>query len=95
MTTSREYKEMVRNRNYWRDAFYKLKDENDRTENKLSDAEFKIQSELEPRIKREEKGYDMFVLSGGSNICDSTGIMGGCGENCEWYDTKDCHGDFT
>ena len=90
--TARKYDDMVRNRNYWRDRFRLLRDENNQTESKLSSAEFKISTELKPRIKREERGYDL--TGGGANICHQTGQSGNCGEACEWFDTDNCDGDF-
>jgi predicted RNase H-like nuclease (RuvC/YqgF family) len=41
----------------------KLQSSNAKLEDKLYDCEWKIRKELEPRIKREERNYDVFVTS--------------------------------
>jgi predicted RNase H-like nuclease (RuvC/YqgF family) len=41
----------------------KLQNSNAKLEDKLYDSEWRIKKELEPRIKREERNYDIFVTS--------------------------------
>jgi uncharacterized protein YlxW (UPF0749 family) len=41
----------------------KLQNSNAKLEDKLYDSEWRIEKELEPRIKREERNYDVFVTS--------------------------------
>jgi len=66
-----------------------VKEERNKLRNSLETAEYKIISELEPRIKREDRSYDSWVLSGGSDVCMQNGMNGNCGLNCELFGTKE------
>lgn len=80
---------------YYRERGYKiekLENQINKLSDKLSSAEFKIETELEPRIQREKRSYDIYVTSGcftGTNgepckqdcgNCDNTG----CEENPDY-----------
>jgi len=64
---------------YWKydnllDKYHKLKEEYNKTCNKLDSANFKINTELEPRIKNEQRNYD--------------GMSGKCGYECSIFGNK-------
>ncbi len=44
-----------------------------------------INKELNPRIEKEKKQYDLWVENGGGDMCFQRGITGNCGENCPEY----------
>jgi len=54
----------------------------------LSHAEFRIETELEPRIKREENSYDVWATNGGSDECFYNGMGGKCGVECSIFGDK-------
>ena len=56
---------------YWKDKYLTLKDEYDKLQEqyreldrKLDKANYQIKTELEPRIQREKRCYDAWVLNG-------------------------------
>ena len=56
---------------YWKDKYLTLKDEYDKLqelykqqERELDKANYQIKTELEPRIHREKRCYDAWVLNG-------------------------------
>lgn len=82
--------------NYWKNSYYnlesahdKLKRANDSVASKLTSAEYKINTQLKPRIKQEEKAYDSFVTGGGGNACFQEGLNGNCGFNCSGFGSED------
>jgi hypothetical protein len=70
------------------DKYYELEKKYNNTYNELSSAEFKIRTELEPRIKSEHRSYDAYVTSGGSDECFSNGMNGHCGFECSMFGDK-------
>jgi len=56
---------------------------------KLDEAEARIRIELEPRIEREEKMYDIDALEGFGDPCFKHGMAGNCGPDCEAYGDKE------
>lgn len=58
-----------------------LKERFEKTDDELYSAKFRIEHELEPRLKFERNAYDNYVLSGG-NSCFSQRMNGGCGIQC-------------
>jgi regulator of replication initiation timing len=63
----------------------KLQEENKGLTNNLSDAEFKIKTELEPRIKQEERSYDNWATS-------PTKGMDDCMQDCSRCMNTECEG---
>lgn len=55
-----------------------------KTDDELSNANFRIKHELEPRIKSERNSYDRYILSGGDS-CFSRGMNGDCGTQCSHF----------
>ncbi|MDD4779100.1 MAG: hypothetical protein PHT02_00655 [Tissierellia bacterium] len=88
--------------NYWKekydDLLYYYRKRGDKISNlekevnKLYDranhAEFRITTELEPRIQREYDSYDSYVTSGGSDECFHNGDSGRCGVECSVFGSK-------
>lgn len=62
-----------------------LKDDYKRKDDELYSAEFKIRTELEPRIKQEQRSYDAWVSSPGCGRCecDDIEICAKCDEDCD------------
>lgn len=88
-----ELKDIIRGRNR---TMAELREELNKTDMKLDTAEYRISSELEPRLKSEQRSYDSWVTSGGSNICMSNGMKGNCGVKCSAYgDKSECTDDLT
>lgn len=57
---------------YWKDKYLTLKDEYDKLQEqyreldrKLDKANYQIKTELEPRIQREKRAYDVWVTNQG------------------------------
>ena len=94
MNNDDEIIELKRQRNYWYRQYNEIRIMRDALEIRLREAEGTIRTELEPRIKREKKAYDI-QASIGFDPCSINGQSGRCGEECELFDTADCHGDFT
>lgn len=67
------------------DKYNKLEKDYNNTYDKLSSAEFKIHTELEPRIKQEQRSYDNWVTSGGRDVCFGNG---NCGYDCLKFGSK-------
>lgn len=91
-----KYKDLVY---YYDKRGYTIEDLNNqlrKAEEKLSSAEYKIEYELNPRIKQEERSYDAYVTSGGSDECWSNGQGGRCGFQCTcWGSKNECFEDIT
>jgi len=68
--------------------YEKLEEKYDKTYSDLNHAEFRIENELIPRIKREERSYDNWVTSGGSDECYHNGMGGNCGIECSVFGSK-------
>ena len=83
--TIEDLKYIIRNKN---DRISDLEDEKNKLSDKLYDADWKIKTELDPRIEREKRSYDNWVLSGGSNDCMQNGINGNCGVNCSAFGSE-------
>jgi hypothetical protein len=66
----------------------KLENEYNKLYLDLNHAEFRIENELIPRIKREERSYDTWVTSGGSDECYHNGMGGNCGIECSVFGSK-------
>ena len=67
-----------------------------KTEDELSDANYKVKYELEPRIQSENRSYDSYVLNGGSDECFSNGMSGNCGVECSIFGDKiECYDSFS
>lgn len=77
-----------RNYDHLRNEYNKLQEKYDNTYNKLSSANFKIETELEPRIKQEQRSYDVYVTNGGGDECFQSGISGSCGYDCHIFGEK-------
>lgn len=60
--------------------------------NKYSDlyyhAQHRVDSELEPRIKQEQRSYDAYVTYGGGDECMQNGMWGHCGIECSVFGSK-------
>lgn len=80
----------------WKYKYYKAVDavtearkELSKTEDKLSSAEYKIDSELKPRIESEQRSYDNWALNGGGDACMQNGMSGNCGFDCSAFGEHD------
>jgi len=73
---------IIRNKN---NRIQELNSELIKINNKLVDAEWKIDKELKPRIESEKRSYDNWVLSGGSDDCFRNGMNGNCGPRCSVF----------
>lgn len=63
---------------------------------KLRDAQWTIDRELTPRLEREARSYDSWVLSGGSDTCMRNGMNGNCGVGCDSFgDIPECFEGFS
>ena len=85
-----DYNDLLRQYNKLEFNYDKLYDKYLKLKSDLENSEFKIKSELEPRINAEKKQYDSYVLNGGSDICFRNGTAGMCNDLCELYGTKEC-----
>ena len=63
MEWERKYNELLREYKALERTVEKLQNSNAKLEDNLYDCEWRIKKELEPRIKREERNYDLFVTS--------------------------------
>ena len=72
-----------------RDKCDKLERENNSIRELFSEAEHTIKTELNPRIEREKRSYDRYVLSGGSDECFHIADSGNCGVNCPIIGERD------
>jgi len=78
---------------YYRQRGYKIEELQSKLnsiEEKLDSARFKIETELDPRIKSEQNNYDSWVTSGGSDDCFRNGDSGRCGLECNVFQDGDC-----
>ena len=66
----------------------KERKENRRLSDDLDSANYTINSELKPRIKQEQKSYDSWVTSGGSDDCMKNAMNGNCGVDCNLFGSK-------
>lgn len=66
----------------------KCREEKRTIEDKLSSAEWKIDQELKPRIKQEQRSYDSWVTNGGGDECMQNGMSGNCGFECSIFGEK-------
>ena len=73
------------------DMIRELREELSKSENKLSSAEYKINTELNPRIEREKRSYDSYITSPEAHMSeeDSTCLhfceTGQCGSDCPQF----------
>jgi hypothetical protein len=78
------------------DKIEELENKNNKLYADLNHAEFRIENELIPRIKREERSYDNWVTGGGSDECFQNGMGGNCGIECSIFGNKnECFTDIT
>jgi hypothetical protein len=89
MIKQSDYDALLRKYEYRGRRIQELEDTINKLEENLSSANFKIDTELEPRIKREKQSYDEYVTSGGSDSCFNAGINGKCGVKCPDFGSKD------
>ena len=75
---------------YWKDKYLTLKDEYDKLqelykqqERELDKAEYKLRTELEPRLASERRSYDCWVTSQAEPKC-------ACTLGCPYEDTDEC-----
>jgi len=75
---------------YWKDkytnlqkAYDKLEDLYKRQSGELQEAEYKLKTELEPRIKSEKRSYDCYIVSQVDPKC-------ACTIGCPYEDTDEC-----
>lgn len=86
-TIEEKYNQLLRRYEILNADYDKLKEKYEKTDDELMRANYKIQYELEPRLKTERRNYDNYVLSGGSS-CFTTGMNGGCGLDCKGFGTQ-------
>jgi hypothetical protein len=84
-----EYNNLLRLYNRLQNSYEELKEKHEILQAKYEQLEHRISYELEPRLVIERKGYDSFIINGGSDICFKNGMNGTCGEDCELFGTKD------
>ncbi len=71
--------------------FDEVKKDRDELRNKLDSAEYKLETELKPRVDREKRSYDSWVINGGGDTCMQQGMDGNCGFNCpDFGDKEEC-----
>ena len=75
---------------YWKDKYLTLKDEYDKLQEEykqldrnLDKVEYKLRTELEPRIASEKRSYDCWVTSQAEPKC-------ACTLGCPYEDTDEC-----
>ena len=75
---------------YWKDKYLTLKEEYDKLreeyrnlDRKLDKAEYKLRTELEPRLASERRSYDCWVTSQAEPKC-------ACTLGCPYEDTEEC-----
>ena len=75
---------------YWKDKYLTLKEEYDKLQEdyrnldkNLDKAEYKLRTELEPRIASERKSYDCWVISQAEPKC-------ACTLGCPYEGTDEC-----
>jgi hypothetical protein len=70
------------------DKINELEKEVNKLYDRANHAEFRISTELEPRIEREHRSYDAYVTSGGGDECFYNGDSGRCGVDCSVFGSK-------
>lgn len=89
----RDLRDIIRNKN---NVIEDLEKQLDKTRSDKEHAEYRVKQELEPRIKAEERVYDIWVSNGGSDPCMRNGMNGNCNPDCEAFGSEDgCFEYFT
>jgi hypothetical protein len=70
------------------DKINELEKEVNKLYDRANHAEFRISTELEPRIQREHDSYDSWVTSGHGDECFQNGDSGRCGEKCSVFGSR-------
>ena len=70
MDWEEKYYELLQDYRMFKKGYEELREKYNKADSDLSSANFKIRTELEPRIQREKRGYDNWITSSRCNDCD-------------------------